>query len=224
MEELNNEVSNVEQQVSWSWNANDTFYHYTIQIALQGPLYNTPPTRVTLGEPTFYTFPYKTWRVVYVRNRTLAQLEERPAIRVTLLAAPTFLRRNTLARPEHAQVLFSWAKGSVFFFFTYNRSLKLTRRGEWPFYLGHLSSHIRGPSRVVQIHVSRFSVKVILNPSDERILYCRWKLSTKRWKKQKNKSQDIPRLPRKRRYYSLAYKSMLIMLCMNSQCALKAIF
>ena len=53
MEELNNEVSNVEQQVSCSWNANDTFYHDTIQIALQGPLYNTPPNRAALGEPTF---------------------------------------------------------------------------------------------------------------------------------------------------------------------------
>ena len=53
MEELNNEVSNVEQQVSWTWNANDIFYHDTIQIALQGPLYNTPPNRAALGEPTF---------------------------------------------------------------------------------------------------------------------------------------------------------------------------
>lgn len=60
MEELNNEVSNVEQQVSWSWNANDTIYYNTIQIAIQGPQCNTPPTRATLGEPTFYTFPYKT--------------------------------------------------------------------------------------------------------------------------------------------------------------------
>lgn len=32
-----------------------------------------------LYEPTFYTFPSKTWRVVYVRNRTLAQLEKWPA-------------------------------------------------------------------------------------------------------------------------------------------------
>ena len=24
----------------------------------------TPPTRATLGDPTFYTFPYKMWRIV----------------------------------------------------------------------------------------------------------------------------------------------------------------
>ena len=71
MEELNNEVSNVEQQVSLSLNANDT-----IQIAIQGPLYNSPSNRAALDEPTFHTFPYNTWRVVYVRNRTLARLEE----------------------------------------------------------------------------------------------------------------------------------------------------
>ena len=76
MEELNNEVSNVEQQVSLSLNANDT-----IQIAIQGPLYNSPSIRAALGEPTFHTFPYNTWRV----------------------------------ESEQVQVLFTWAKGSVFF-------------------------------------------------------------------------------------------------------------
>ena len=33
----------------------------------------------TLGEPTFHTFPYKTWRTVDMRNKKLARLEEWPA-------------------------------------------------------------------------------------------------------------------------------------------------
>ena len=45
------------------------------------------PTRATLGDPTFPTFPYKTWRTVYVRNKRLARLEVKgdPPSRVTLL-------------------------------------------------------------------------------------------------------------------------------------------
>ena len=37
-----------------------------------------PPTRATLSEPTFQTFPYKTWRTVYsvyTRRKKLAKLE-----------------------------------------------------------------------------------------------------------------------------------------------------
>ena len=51
--------------------------------------------------------------------------------RVNLLAGPTFLHINTLARPvkarqtEHARALLARAKGSTFF--SYKRSLKLTR-------------------------------------------------------------------------------------------------
>ena len=33
------------------------------------------PTRATLDKPTFHTFPYKTWRTVYIRNKKLAWLE-----------------------------------------------------------------------------------------------------------------------------------------------------
>ena len=37
-----------------------------------------PPTQATLNEPTFQTFPYKTWRIVYTvytRRKKLAKLE-----------------------------------------------------------------------------------------------------------------------------------------------------
>ena len=37
-----------------------------------------PPTQDNLGEPTFTTFPYTTWRTVYTRNK-LARLEGWPA-------------------------------------------------------------------------------------------------------------------------------------------------
>ena len=33
------------------------------------------PTRATLCEPTFHTFLFKTWRIVYTRNKKLALLE-----------------------------------------------------------------------------------------------------------------------------------------------------
>ena len=31
----------------------------------------SPPTRATLGEPTFHTFAYKTWGTVYTRKKKL---------------------------------------------------------------------------------------------------------------------------------------------------------
>ena len=65
-----------------------------------------------LGEPTFPSFHYNTWRTVYMTNKKLARLEGRwPGLvtckagsssfdgRVTLLAGPTFLHINTLAPP-----------------------------------------------------------------------------------------------------------------------------
>ena len=53
-----------------------------------------PPTRPTLGEP-FHTFPYKTWRTVYMCDDKrlkswLARLEGSPAP-----ADPTFLHKLT---------------------------------------------------------------------------------------------------------------------------------
>ena len=55
-----------------------------------------PPTRATLGEPTFRTFRYKTWRTV---NCWLGQMGDPPS-RVTFLAGPTFLQISRLARPR----------------------------------------------------------------------------------------------------------------------------
>ena len=63
------------------------------------------PTRATLGERPFHTFPYKTWRTVYTRNRLgsvrrVTSLEESPFCdgRDTLLAEPTVLQITTLSR------------------------------------------------------------------------------------------------------------------------------
>ena len=66
-----------------------------------------PPTRATLGEPTFPIFPHKRWGTVYMRNKK-AGLARRVRTRlarflfcdgkVTILAGPSFLRINTLAR------------------------------------------------------------------------------------------------------------------------------
>ena len=42
------------------------------------------PTRAALGETTCSAFPYKTWRTVYMRDKTFAQLEGLPRSRVTL--------------------------------------------------------------------------------------------------------------------------------------------
>ena len=53
-----------------------------------GPVYmekNCPgwkghlPSRATLDEPTFHSFPYKTWRTIYMRKKMLARLEGWPA-------------------------------------------------------------------------------------------------------------------------------------------------
>ena len=55
-----------------------------------------PPTQATQGESTFDSFPYKTWRTVYMKNKTLI----RPCNGKDILPARrTFLHINTLACP-----------------------------------------------------------------------------------------------------------------------------
>ena len=53
----------------------------------------------TLGEPTFHTFPSRTWRPVYTTNRELARLED---VRDTLPTGSTFFsiyKTHWLAQP-----------------------------------------------------------------------------------------------------------------------------
>ena len=56
------------------------------------------PTRATLGESTFHTFPYKTWRTVYMRNKA-----RRPGQPFSMVGHPPswaiFLHINTLVHP-----------------------------------------------------------------------------------------------------------------------------
>ena len=59
----------------------------------------TPEISITLGVAAFPTFPCKTWRTVYKRNKKLARRFDG---RVTLLAGPTILHINTLTRPAEA--------------------------------------------------------------------------------------------------------------------------
>ena len=59
----------------------------------------TPERSITPGVPAFPIFPCKTWRTVYKRNKKLARRFDG---RVTLLAGPTILHRNTLTRPAEA--------------------------------------------------------------------------------------------------------------------------
>ena len=60
----------------------------------------TPEISITLGVAAFpATFPCKTWRTVYKRNKKLARRFDG---RVTLLAGPTILPINTLTRPAEA--------------------------------------------------------------------------------------------------------------------------
>ena len=59
----------------------------------------TQERSITLGVPSFPTFPCKTWRTVYKRNKKLARRFDG---RVTLLAGPNILHRNTLTRPAEA--------------------------------------------------------------------------------------------------------------------------
>ena len=70
------------------------------------------PNRTSLGKPTFYRFPYKTWRTFYMGKET-GQKALSPffAARFTLLAGPTFLLINTLARPARATL--SWSAWST---------------------------------------------------------------------------------------------------------------
>lgn len=37
-----------------------------------------PPTQATLGKPSFHTFLYKTWRIVYIRNKKLKKKKGDP--------------------------------------------------------------------------------------------------------------------------------------------------
>ena len=67
---------------------------------------HSPARWSTLGEPTF---PYKTWRIIYMWNKTLARLEPAKAAaspffdrRITLLTGPTFLHINFLAHPARS--------------------------------------------------------------------------------------------------------------------------
>ena len=59
----------------------------------------TPERSITPGVPAFPIFPCKTWRTVYKRNKKLARRFDG---RVTLLAGPTILHRNTLTCPAEA--------------------------------------------------------------------------------------------------------------------------
>ena len=61
-----------------------------------------PPTRATLGE-SFHTFPYKTWRTVYMKKRKVGSARGVTRLAgppfwiglVTLPAGPTFLHKLT---------------------------------------------------------------------------------------------------------------------------------
>ena len=68
------------------------------------------PTRATLGESTFHIFPYKTWRTVYMTNKTLARLEGRV---LSMVGHPPswaiFLHINTLVHPARSTVL-NWVR------------------------------------------------------------------------------------------------------------------
>ena len=59
----------------------------------------TPERSITPGVPAFPIFPCKTWRTIYKRNKKLARRFDG---RVTLLAGPTILHRNTLTCPAEA--------------------------------------------------------------------------------------------------------------------------
>ena len=81
------------------------------------------PTRATLGESTFHIFPYKTWRTVYMTNKTLARLEGRVSLFSMVGHPPSwaiFLHINTLVHParstgsKHARALFLKLKGPAF--------------------------------------------------------------------------------------------------------------
>ena len=60
------------------------------------------PTRATLGESTFPTFPYRNLAFYYTRNKQWARIDPFFDGKVTFLAKPTFLQVNTwLDQPDH---------------------------------------------------------------------------------------------------------------------------
>ena len=92
------------------------------------------PTRATLGDPTFPTFPYKTWRTVYMRNKRLARLEVKsdPPSRVTLLrwsGHPPSRANFSPRRDNQSMRERCWLGQRCQLFLSYKRSLKLTRLG-----------------------------------------------------------------------------------------------